>query len=71
MESPLGSNLFEWLLAGWAGYGKNPEEVFPSLRQANRQELAAELAGAIKTAAGPRSSLPAFHPENSREGKLV
>ena len=50
MEITLSNQIFEWLLADWAGYGDNPHEVFPSLRHVDHERLADELDLAIRTA---------------------
>ena len=50
MDSELSNNVFEWLLADWSGHGDNPEALFPSLQDVNCNELASELAEAMRNA---------------------
>jgi len=50
MKSKISSQVFEWLLAQWAGFGENPAEVFPSLRDADLTDLQAQLNTAIRYA---------------------
>jgi hypothetical protein len=45
----LGSNSAR-RLAGWAGQGKTPEKLFPSLTGISAAELEAELAKTLKNA---------------------
>ena len=47
MDAELTGELFEWLLADWAGYGTEPEKVFPDLLNADTKELASELTETI------------------------
>jgi hypothetical protein len=50
MKSKISSQVFEWLLAQWAGFGENPADVFPSLRDADLADLQAQLNNAIRYA---------------------
>ena len=43
MEQKINQQLFEWLLASWAGFQENPQECFTSLRDCNVEELTSEL----------------------------
>lgn len=38
------NELFEWLLAGWAGYGENPAEIFPHLGRIDPGQWEREMA---------------------------
>ena len=50
MELELTSEVFEWLLADWAGYGDDPGEVFPDLRNVDHTALKLELFQTIQKA---------------------
>ena len=43
MDVEIRPMVFEWLLAGWAGYRDNPAAVFPSLQEQDPKDLAGEL----------------------------
>jgi len=43
MQIKLNRSIFEWWLAGWAGYTENPAELFPSLQNTSWNELANKL----------------------------
>ena len=58
MVGELSGTVFEWLLAEWAGFGDNPSEVFPSLNEAEPQELLGELNVAIQGAQTYRHNGP-------------
>jgi len=47
MNAELTGELFEWLLADWAGYGNEPEQVFPNLLNADVETLNNELSKII------------------------
>lgn len=47
MSAELTGELFEWLLAEWAGYGNEPEQVFPNLLNADIEALNNELSKTI------------------------
>ena len=47
MNAELTGELFEWLLADWAGYGSEPEKVFPDLLNADIEALNSELSETI------------------------
>ncbi len=47
MSAELTGELFEWLLADWAGYGNEPEQVFPNLLNADIEALNIELSKTI------------------------
>jgi len=48
MNSKISNEVFEWLLAQWAGFGENPAELFPSLDGADFSDLQSELNLAIR-----------------------
>ena len=50
MKSKISSQVFEWLLAHWAGFEENPAEAFPSLRDVDLSDLQAQLDCAIRSA---------------------
>ena len=50
MEAELSGMVFEWLLADWAGYGNDPGNVFPSLRDIDPAVLNDELFRTIQEA---------------------
>ena len=50
MKSELSGRVFEWLLANWTDHDSNPAEFFPSLQNADFDELTHELSTAIKNA---------------------
>ena len=50
MSSELSAPVFEWLLAGWAGHQDSPSVLFPSLQDADFEQLSDELALAIQDA---------------------
>lgn len=58
MKSKISSQVFEWLLAHWAGYGDNPAELFPSLCDADLNDLQAQLTNAIRHAQAAAAILP-------------
>ena len=47
MDTELTSELFECLLAEWAGYGNEPEKAFPNLLNADTKALTNELTETI------------------------
>ena len=47
MNAELTGELFGWLLADWAGYGNEPEQVFPNLLNADIEALNIELSKTI------------------------
>ena len=47
MSAELTGELFEWLLADWAGYGNEPGQVFPNLLNADIEALNSELSETI------------------------
>ena len=47
MDVELTGELFEWLLADWAGCGNEPEKVFPNLLNADVEALNSELSKTI------------------------
>ncbi len=47
MDTELTGELFEWLLAEWAGYGNEPEKAFPNLLNADTKALTSELTETI------------------------
>ena len=47
MSAELTGELFEWLLADWAGYGNEPGQVFPNLLNADIEALSSELSETI------------------------
>ena len=58
MKSKISSQVFEWLLAQWAGFGENPAEVFPSLRDADLADLQVQLNNAIRYAQTAKTPNP-------------
>ena len=50
MEVTLSNQIFEWLLAEWAGFGDNPHELFPSLLHVDHERMAVELDQAVRRA---------------------
>jgi hypothetical protein len=58
MKSTISSQVFEWLLAHWAGFEENPAEVFPSLCDADLSDLQAQLDDAIRSAQTIKMSIP-------------
>ena len=58
MKSKISSQVFEWLLAQWAGFGENPAEAFPSLRDADLADLQAQLNNAIRYAQTAKTPIP-------------
>ena len=50
MEAMLSNQIFEWLLAEWAGFGDNPDELFPSLTNVDHKTIADELDQIIRLA---------------------
>ncbi|MBN1765495.1 MAG: hypothetical protein JW860_09585, partial [Sedimentisphaerales bacterium] len=50
MEVELTDHLFEWLLAEWAGFGDNPAEAFPHLKDIDSYVIEDELYQAIQKA---------------------
>ncbi len=67
MKSKISSQVFEWLLAQWAGFGENPAEVFPSLREADLADLQAQLNTAIRYAQTAKASIPIKEIPGSRK----
>ena len=57
MNTELSSQMFEWLLADWAGYREDPEKVFPSLKGENLQQISGELDIVIHQACYPHVAL--------------
>ena len=53
MNAELSSQMFEWLLAAWAGHRDDPEKIFPSLKGENLQQLSDELDSVIQQACCP------------------
>ncbi len=47
MNAELTGELFEWLLADWAGCGNEPGQVFPNLLNADIETLNSELSKII------------------------
>ncbi|GEM_PF-1319803 len=58
MKSKISSQVFEWLLAQWAGFGDNPADLFPSLREADLTDLQAQLHNAIRSAQTIKAPIP-------------
>ena len=50
MKLKINSQVFEWILAQLAGFGENPADLFPSLRDADLSDLQAQLDDAIRHA---------------------
>ena len=57
MSSEISGRIFEWLLADWAGFVRNPGDLFPSLRGMDRYQLAEELAECIHAARASQQKL--------------
>ena len=53
MHIELDNSVFEWWLAGWAGYEHNPAELFPSLKNKSWNELAVSLEKEMRKAGFP------------------
>jgi len=58
MKSKISSQVFEWLLAQWAGFGEDPAELFPSLRDADLADLQVQLDNAIRCAQTSKMTIP-------------
>ena len=58
MKSKISSQVFEWLLAQWAGFGENPADLFPSLREADLTDLQDQLHNAIRCAQTAQTPIP-------------
>ena len=54
MKSKISSRVFEWLLADWSGHADHPDRIFPSLQNADFDELADQLYAAIRNAGAAR-----------------
>ena len=67
MKSKISSQVFEWLLAQWAGFGENPAEVFPSLRDADFTDLQVQLNNAIRYAQTAQMPIPIKNLPGSRK----
>ena len=50
MNAELSPQMFEWLLAAWAGHRDDPEKIFPSLKGESLQQLDDELDSVIQQA---------------------
>ena len=50
MEVELTGDIFEWLLADWAGHGDNPGLIFPALQNSDYNDFADKLARVIEKA---------------------
>jgi hypothetical protein len=48
MDEVVSGMLFEWLLASWAGFNENPEQIFPHLNNVNSEKMNEELVNLIK-----------------------
>ena len=60
MAANVSDQVFEWLLAGWAGHGDDPGELFPSLVDVNYHSLARELAVAMQKAGMAKEQVEEF-----------
>ena len=62
MSTELSSQMFEWLLADWAGYREDPEVIFPSLKGENLQQLSDKLDMVIHQACDPHVTVEKLIP---------